>query len=45
VPLRVPPLALGTDNAAMMAAVASSRLLASRRDALEWDTLPNWKLT
>src|SRR5262249_37459758 len=45
VPVRVPPLALCTDNAAMIAAAANYRFLAGQRDALDLDALPNWKLT
>lgn len=45
VPVRVPPLFLCTDNAAMIAAAANFRYLAGQRDALDIDVLPNWKLT
>ncbi len=44
VPVRVPPLALTSDNAAMIAAAANFRLLAGQRDALDIDALPNWRL-
>jgi N6-L-threonylcarbamoyladenine synthase len=44
VPVRVPPLSLCTDNAAMIAAAANFRYLAGQRDALDMDVLPNWKL-
>lgn len=44
VPVRTPPLALCTDNAAMMAAAANFRYLAGQRDALDMDALPNWRL-
>ncbi|MEP7358055.1 MAG: tRNA (adenosine(37)-N6)-threonylcarbamoyltransferase complex transferase subunit TsaD, partial [Anaerolineales bacterium] len=44
VPVRVPPLSLTTDNAAMIAAAANFRLLAGQRDALDIDALPNWRL-
>ena len=44
VPVRVPPLALCTDNAAMIGAVAHRRFLAGQRDALDIDVLPNWPL-
>ena len=44
VPVRVPPLFLCTDNAAMIAAAANFRYLAGQRDALDMDALPNWKL-
>jgi len=44
VPVRVPPLSLTTDNAAMIAAAANFRLVAGQRDALDIDALPNWRL-
>jgi N6-L-threonylcarbamoyladenine synthase len=44
VPVRAPPLALCTDNAAMIAAAANFRYLAGQRDALDMDALPNWRL-
>jgi N6-L-threonylcarbamoyladenine synthase len=44
VPVRVPPLILCTDNAAMIAAVGNFRYLAGQRDALDMDVLPNWRL-
>ena len=44
VPVRVPPLILCTDNAAMIAAAAHFRYLAGQRDALDMDALPNWRL-
>jgi N6-L-threonylcarbamoyladenine synthase len=44
VPVRVPPLSLCTDNAAMIAAAANFRYLAGQRDALDMDVLPNWRL-
>ena len=43
-PVRVPPLHLCTDNAAMTAAVGHRRFLAGQRDALDIDVLPNWSL-
>jgi N6-L-threonylcarbamoyladenine synthase len=43
-PVRVPPLALCTDNAAMIAAVGHWRYLAGQRDALDIDALPTWPL-
>jgi N6-L-threonylcarbamoyladenine synthase len=45
VPVRVPPLRLCTDNAAMIAAAANFRYLAGQRDALDIDAVPNWRLT
>jgi N6-L-threonylcarbamoyladenine synthase len=44
VPVRVPPLFLCTDNAAMIAAAANFRYLAGQRDALDIDAMPNWRL-
>jgi N6-L-threonylcarbamoyladenine synthase len=44
VPVRVPPLSLCTDNAAMIAAAGNFRYLAGQRDALDMDVLPNWRL-
>ncbi len=44
-PVRVPPLELCTDNAAMIAAAGNFRYLAGQRDALDMDALPNWRLT
>lgn len=43
-PVRVPPLPLCTDNAAMIAAVGHHRYLAGQRDALDIDALPTWPL-
>jgi len=43
-PVRVPPLFLCTDNAAMTGAAANFRYLAGQRDALDMDVLPNWRL-
>jgi N6-L-threonylcarbamoyladenine synthase len=43
-PVRVPPLELCTDNAAMIGAVAHHRYLAGQRDALDMDVLPTWPL-
>lgn len=43
-PVRVPPLILCTDNAAMTGAAANFRYLAGQRDALDMDVLPNWRL-
>jgi len=44
-PVRVPPLALCTDNAAMVGAVGHWRYLSGQRDALDMDVLPTWPLT
>jgi len=43
--VRFPPLALCTDNAAMIAAVGHQRYLSGQRDALDFDVLPTWPLT
>jgi N6-L-threonylcarbamoyladenine synthase len=43
-PVRVPPLALCTDNAAMVGAVGHRRFLAGQRDALDIDVLPTWPI-
>lgn len=44
-PVRVPPIFLCTDNAAMIAAVGHQRYLAGQRDALDIDVMPTWPLT
>ena len=44
IPVRMPPLELCTDNAAMIAAVGHQRFLAGQRDALDMDVLPTWPL-
>ncbi len=43
-PVRVPPLFLCTDNAAMIAAAGHFRFLAGQRDTLEFDVRPSWPL-
>jgi len=45
VPVRVPPLALCTDNAAMIAEAGYFRWLAGQRDTLDFDVLPTWPIT
>jgi N6-L-threonylcarbamoyladenine synthase len=44
VPVRVPPLVLCTDNAAMVAGCGYYRYQAGQRDGLDLDVLPNLKL-
>ncbi len=44
-PVRVPPLVLCTDNAAMIAAAGYFRYIRGQRDALDFDVLPTWPLT
>lgn len=44
-PVRYPPLALCTDNAAMIAAAAYHRFMAGERANLALDVMPNWSLT
>ena len=44
VPVRLPPLSLCTDNAAMIAAAGHRRYQAGQRDALDIDALPGWPL-
>ncbi len=44
VPVRVPPLILCTDNAAMVAACGFYRYLAGQRDGYDLDVMPNLKL-
>jgi N6-L-threonylcarbamoyladenine synthase len=44
IPVRVPPLELCTDNAAMTAAVGHRLFLEGHRDALDIDVLPSWAI-
>lgn len=44
-PVHIPPLALCTDNAAMIAAAGYYRFMAGQRDGLDMDVLPNWPLS
>ena len=44
IPVRVPPLALCTDNAAMIGAAGYFRYMAGQRDSLDMDILPMWPL-
>jgi N6-L-threonylcarbamoyladenine synthase len=44
IPVRVPPIELCTDNAAMIGAAGHWRYLAGQRDALDIDVLPNWSI-
>jgi N6-L-threonylcarbamoyladenine synthase len=44
-PVRVPPLALCTDNAAMIAEAGHFRFMAGQRDSLGFDVTPTWPLT
>lgn len=41
-PVRIPPIALCTDNAAMIAAAGYYRFVHGQRDPLDMDVLPNW---
>jgi N6-L-threonylcarbamoyladenine synthase len=43
-PVRVPPLFLCTDNAAMIATAGYFRLMAGQRDGLDFDVRPTWPL-
>jgi len=44
VPVRVPPLALCTDNAAMIGAAAHFHFVRGRRDGLDLDVTPSLQL-
>ena len=44
-PVRVPPLSLCTDNAAMIAAAAYYRFQAGERSRMDFDVFPTWPLT
>jgi len=44
-PVHVPPIALCTDNAAMIAGAGYYRFVHGQRDPLDMDVLPNWPLT
>jgi N6-L-threonylcarbamoyladenine synthase len=43
--VHIPPFALCTDNAAMIASAGYRRFLSGQRDGLDVDVLPNWPLT
>jgi len=44
-PVHIPPIALCTDNAAMIAAAGYYRFVSGHRDGLDMDVLPNWPLS
>ena len=44
-PVQIPPLALCTDNAAMIASAGYFRYLKGQRDALDLDVMPTWPLS
>jgi N6-L-threonylcarbamoyladenine synthase len=44
-PVKIPPLSLCTDNAAMIAAAGYYRFTLGHRDGLEIDVLPTWPLS
>ena len=43
--VHIPPLALCTDNAAMIGGAGYYRFIQGQRDSLDLDVLPNWPLT
>lgn len=43
-PVHIPPLSLCTDNAAMVACAGYYRFVNGRRDTLDFDVKPNWRL-
>jgi N6-L-threonylcarbamoyladenine synthase len=45
VPVAIPPLALCTDNAAMIAGTGCYRFAAGHRDALDMDAAPTWPIS
>lgn len=44
-PVHIPPIALCTDNAAMIAGAGYFRYIQDQRDELDIDVLPNWPLS
>jgi N6-L-threonylcarbamoyladenine synthase len=44
-PVHIPPLALCTDNAAMISGAGYYRFIHGQRDDLDIDVLPNWPLS
>ena len=43
--LKIPPISLCTDNAAMVAGVGYYRFVSGQRDSLDIDVLPNWPIS